>query len=302
MHRALVRVRLPRIFRLVLRNPRDSMCALALITAIAAIVANSLYLQPGRHPAPIFAIRPLPVLSGEETGTVTQSSRRRPPAPDAQKPELAQRSDPVPLPRPRAQSTPGPRPDAAEATNPSRQLGAVQRILNEFGYGPIRVSGILDDNTREGIARFERDHNLPVTGQNTPQLRRAISIATGRSLEEAANMRLKSGIWVLAYVRRCYVEGVFAVIRRRGADEAGAIFIKVNRLDDTADVYGPAPQSAFDAEFPVDRAFSPAMKTMPASDAEAEAYLVRQMRFDPDLWIIETEDRAGRHFLDRVVH
>jgi hypothetical protein len=115
-------------------------------------------------------------------------------------------------------------------------------------------------------------------------------------------MRLKSGIWVLAYVRRCYVEGVFAVVRRRGADEAGAIFIKVNRLDDTADVYGPAPQSAFDAEYQADRAFSPAMKTMPASDAEAEAYLVRQIRFDPDLWIIETEDRAGRHFLDRLVH
>src|SRR6266853_4254050 len=133
MHLALVRVRLPRIFRLVLRNPRDSMCALALMTAVAAIVANSLYLQPGRHPAPIFAVRPLPVLSSEETGTATQLTRRRPPAADAQKPELAQRSDPVPLPRPRAQSTPGPRPDAAEATNPSRQLGAVQRILNEFG-------------------------------------------------------------------------------------------------------------------------------------------------------------------------
>ncbi len=114
-------------------------------------------------------------------------------------------------------------------------------------------------------------------------------------------MRLKSGIWVLAYVRRCYVEGVFAVIRRRGADEAGAIFIKVNRLDNTADLYGPAPQSAFDAEYRVGRAFSPAMKAMPATDAEAEAYLARQIRFDPDLWIIETEDRAGRHFLDRVV-
>jgi len=115
-------------------------------------------------------------------------------------------------------------------------------------------------------------------------------------------MRLKSALWVSAYVRRCYVEGVFAVIRRRGAEEAGAIFIKVNRLDDTADVYGPAPQSAFEAEHPVDRAFSPAMKTMPASDAEAEAYLARQVRFDPDVWIIETEDRAGRHFLDWVVH
>jgi hypothetical protein len=114
-------------------------------------------------------------------------------------------------------------------------------------------------------------------------------------------MRLKSGVWVSAYVRRCNVEGVFAAIRRRGADDAGAIFIKVNRLDDTADVYGPAPQTAFGDDAPLDRAFSPAMKTMPALDAEAEAYLARQIRFDPDLWIIETEDRAGRHFLDRVV-
>ncbi len=114
-------------------------------------------------------------------------------------------------------------------------------------------------------------------------------------------MRLKSGVWVSAYVRRCYVEGVFAVIRRRGAEEAGAIFIKINRLDDTADVYGPAPQTAFEDDGPLDRAFSPAMKAMPAPDAEAEAYLARQIRFDPDLWVIETEDRAGRHFLDRVV-
>jgi hypothetical protein len=118
-------------------------------------------------------------------------------------------------------------------------------------------------------------------------------------------MRLKSGVWVSAYVRRCFVEGAFAVIRRRGADEAGAIFIKVNRLDDTADVYGPAPQAAIGGDLddnqPLDRAFSPAMKTMPAPDAEAEAYLARQIRFDPDLWIVETEDRAGRHFLDRIV-
>lgn len=114
-------------------------------------------------------------------------------------------------------------------------------------------------------------------------------------------MRLKSALWVSAFVRRCYVEGVFAAIRRRGAEEAGAIFIKVNRLDGTADVYGPAPQSAFEEEHPVDRVFSPAMKTMRSPDVEAEAYLARQVRFDPDIWIIETEDRAGRHFLDRVV-
>ena len=118
-------------------------------------------------------------------------------------------------------------------------------------------------------------------------------------------MRLKSAVWVSAYVRRCYVEGAFAVVRRRGAEDAGAIFIKINRLDDTADVYGPAPQTAFGQESgndaPLDRAFSPALKTMPVPDPEAEAYLARQIRFDPDVWIIETEDRAGRHFLDRVV-
>ena len=56
-------------------------------------------------------------------------------------------------------------------------------------------------------------------------------------------MRLKSGIWVSAYVRRCYVEGVFAVIRRRGADEAGAIFIKVNRLDDTIGIGAAAARN-----------------------------------------------------------
>jgi hypothetical protein len=114
-------------------------------------------------------------------------------------------------------------------------------------------------------------------------------------------MRLKSGMWVAVYLRRCMVEGVFAALRRRGADEAGAIFIKVDRLDGTADVYAPAPASAFAEEHPADRAFFAGFKTMPVSVADADAYLERQIRFDPDVWIIETEDRAGRHFLHQIV-
>jgi hypothetical protein len=114
-------------------------------------------------------------------------------------------------------------------------------------------------------------------------------------------MRLKSAIWVSAYIRRCQVEGVFAAVRRRGAEEAGAIFIKVNRLDGTADLYGPAPQAAFDEAKPADRAFSPLLKTRPAPESDVEAYLARETRFDPDVWIVESEDRAGRHFLDYVV-
>jgi peptidoglycan hydrolase-like protein with peptidoglycan-binding domain len=72
---------------------------------------------------------------------------------------------------------------ASDAASPPWQVSAVQRTLNQAGYGPIKVSGILDDSTREGIARFERDHNLPITGQNTLRVRHALSAATGRLLD-----------------------------------------------------------------------------------------------------------------------
>src|SRR3981081_384352 len=114
-------------------------------------------------------------------------------------------------------------------------------------------------------------------------------------------MRLKSSIWVAAYIRRCQVEGLFAAVRRHGADEAGAIFVKINRLDGTADLYGPAPQAAPDETPPADRAVSPGPQVQPAPESDVEDFLGREMRFDPDVWIVETEDRAGRHFLDHVL-
>lgn len=112
-------------------------------------------------------------------------------------------------------------------------------------------------------------------------------------------MRLKSAVWVAAYVRRCGVEGVFVAVRRRGAEEAGAVFIKVSRLDGTATLYGPAPQTAFEDTRPADRAFVAVMGSpQPAPEGDVEAFLTREIRFDPDVWIVEVEDRAGRHFLD----
>ena len=112
-------------------------------------------------------------------------------------------------------------------------------------------------------------------------------------------MRLKSGIWVAAYLRRCHIEGAFAAVRRRGAEEAGAVFIKINRLDGTATLYAPAPQSAFDDAQPADRMFTAALGgNTPAPEADIEARLVKEIRFDPDVWIVEVEDRAGRNFLD----
>ena len=68
---------------------------------------------------------------------------------------------------------------------------------------------------------------------------------TGNGLRSVATMRLKSEVWVFSLCAACcFVEGIFAVVRRRGAAEAKAIFIKANRLDATADVYGPTSQTA----------------------------------------------------------
>src|SRR5262249_25942664 len=115
-------------------------------------------------------------------------------------------------------------------------------------------------------------------------------------------MRLKSAIWVAAYIRRCNGEGAFAAVRRRGAEEAGAVFIKINRLDGTAIFFGPAPPAAFDEARPPDRAFSAVVGGQtPASEADVEAKLAKEMKFDPDVWIVEIEDRAGRNFLDGAV-
>jgi hypothetical protein len=114
-------------------------------------------------------------------------------------------------------------------------------------------------------------------------------------------MRLKSAIWVAAYIRRCNGEGAFAAVRRRGAEDAGAIFIKLNRLDGTAELFAPAPQTAFDEARPADRAFSRAFGKDPVPEQKVEDKLTKESRFDPDVWIVEVEDRAGRHFIDNVV-
>lgn len=110
-------------------------------------------------------------------------------------------------------------------------------------------------------------------------------------------MRLRSDLWVSAYLRRCGVEGVDAVLRVRGAAEAGAILVKVDRLDGTADLYGPAPQSAFAAD-QTERLFIKLGDPGPVDQAVAERLIERERRFDSDLWIVEVEDRAGRSFLD----
>lgn len=106
--------------------------------------------------------------------------------------------------------------------------------------------------------------------------------------------RLRSDFWVSAYLRRCGVEGVEAALRKRGSAEAGSIFVKVDHLDGTASLYGPAPQSF--VEDSTERLFSPILEGVTPLDVEER--MTKEQRFDSDLWLVEIDDRQGRHFLD----
>lgn len=100
--------------------------------------------------------------------------------------------------------------------------------------------------------------------------------------------RLTSDFWVSAYLRQAAHDGLDAVLRRRGAREAGAIFVKLDRLDGTAALYGPAPQALADEEG--ERRFQLILDADPLA---IEERMERERRFDPDLWLVEIENRRG---------
>ena len=89
------------------------------------------------------------------------------------------------------------------------------------------------------------------------------------------------------------------MLRRRGAAEAGAIFVKVDRLDGHSALFEPAPQSMVaELEPGVERLFARAHEPEWIESGEADKRLARQVAFDPDLWIVDVEDPEGRVWLD----
>lgn len=103
-----------------------------------------------------------------------------------------------------------------------------------------------------------------------------------------------------AYLRRCSGEAISAMLRRRGAAEAGAIVIKLDCLDGSAVLFGPAPQAEVD-DRDSPRSFVRMHKPERIPTPDAEARLRREVEFDPDLWIVEVEDRDGRVLIDEDV-
>ncbi len=113
--------------------------------------------------------------------------------------------------------------------------------------------------------------------------------------------RVTSDFFVSAYVRRRNGAGRFTAVVHRGAAEAGAIFVKISRLDGTADLYGPAPQSLIEDGDPAiagGRLFERLFTAAPEADVDQR--LARERRFDPDCWVVESEDRSAGHDLDLV--
>src|SRR3954468_24072707 len=106
--------------------------------------------------------------------------------------------------------------------------------------------------------------------------------------------RLKAGIFVRALIRRVQVAGASAFVVRSGAEQAGAVIIKVAKLDGTALVLNQVRGAKGELSW-----------AQPlggwTEEARASQWCDKQVSFDPDLWIVEIEDREGRAFVDEPV-
>ncbi|MEJ0043141.1 MAG: DUF1491 family protein [Rhizomicrobium sp.] len=106
--------------------------------------------------------------------------------------------------------------------------------------------------------------------------------------------RLKAGFFVRATIRRAEVAGAQAFVVRKGAEEAGAVFLKISFLDGTCTVLDQARRG--DGELVWVKPLGERVE-----EAKASAWFERQVKFDPDVWIVEIEDRQGRAFVDEPV-
>ena len=104
-------------------------------------------------------------------------------------------------------------------------------------------------------------------------------------------LRLKTEIWVKALLRRCSLGGAFAVVSNHGDDTSRSTLVKVVLLDGRAYVLTSVRRG--DGEGIWMRGTGPD----PVDEALADAYIQKSLKFDRDLWVVEIEDREGRHFL-----
>lgn len=107
---------------------------------------------------------------------------------------------------------------------------------------------------------------------------------------------IQASVWAGALVRRAQIGGAFATIVHRGDADRGDVLVKVTASRGHARLYAPA----FNPEGPTEFEALPAGIADP-SEADVDALIAKRLKADRDLWVIEIEDRQGRHFLTEKV-
>ncbi len=102
--------------------------------------------------------------------------------------------------------------------------------------------------------------------------------------------RLTSEFWVQAYLQRLNLANIPAFVTTKGDLTAGAVLVKVNTLDGNA--------QAFERSFDLQTGQRAWMGMAVGCETEVDMSIQRQKSFDPDVWVIEVEDKQGRHLLD----
>lgn len=103
---------------------------------------------------------------------------------------------------------------------------------------------------------------------------------------------LKTSMWAYALLRRATGGGAYAVLAKKGDGDAGACLVLVNTLDGMATLYRPIRNANGERVW---------LPKGPENARELDAYIGKQIALDPDLWVIEIEDKAGRHFLTEPI-
>lgn len=109
-------------------------------------------------------------------------------------------------------------------------------------------------------------------------------------------MELKTDIWVGALIRRAQVGGAFATVVRRGDRDAGDVLVKIAKLDRTARLFTSTINGEGETVW-----LDLSAGSLGYAEADVDAYVRRRADDDPDVWVVEVEDREGRTFLTEPV-
>lgn len=107
---------------------------------------------------------------------------------------------------------------------------------------------------------------------------------------------LKTEIWVSALLRRVAVSGSFAAIARKGDPDGGAVLVKVATMDGRARLYAPARAGEGDRIW-----LDLSAGSLGDNERDVDDYARKRAEGDPDIWVVEIEDKKGRHFLEERI-